>query len=64
MPPKKIHKNDITGGRGVNLIERVVLEMGCLWYPTGGVEAGVDGFIEIRNAVSGEVTNSIITGTK
>jgi len=60
MASKKIHNNDITGGRGVNLIERVVLEMGCLWYPTGGVEAGIDGIIEIRDAASGEVTNSVV----
>src|SRR5438046_2600572 len=60
MAPKKIHRNDITGERGINLIQRVVLEMGCLWYPTGGVEAGIDGFIEIRDPASGEVTNSII----
>ena len=60
MPSKKIHNNDITGGRGVNLIERVVLEMGCLWYPTGGVEAGIDGIIEIRDVATGEVTNSVV----
>lgn len=57
---KKIHRNDITGERGVNLIQKVVLEMGCLWYATGGVEAGIDGFIEIRDPATGEVTNSIV----
>lgn len=60
MAAKKIHNNDITGGRGVNLIERIVLEMGCLWYPTGGVEAGIDGMIEIRDTATGEVTNSVV----
>lgn len=60
MASKKISNSDIIGGRGVNLIERVVLEMGCLWYPTGGVEAGVDGLIEIRDATSGEVTNLVV----
>ena len=58
--PKKIHKNDIIGGQGVNLIEKVVLEMGCLWYPSGGVEAGIDGVIEIRDQATGEVTNQIV----
>lgn len=57
---KKIHHNDIIGQQGVNLIEKVVLQMGFLWYPTGGVEAGVDGFIEIRDAETGEVTNCTI----
>lgn len=60
MASKKITKSSIIGGRGVNLIEKVVLEMGCLWYPTGGVEAGIDGLIEIRDVVTGEVTNSIL----
>lgn len=60
MAPKKIHTNSIIGERGINLIERVVLEMGCLWYPTGGVEAGIDGIIEIRDSRTGEVTNSVV----
>ncbi|ASC73673.1 hypothetical protein XM38_046450 [Halomicronema hongdechloris C2206] len=58
--PKKIGKRDITGQKGINVIEEIVLEMGFLWYPTGGVEAGIDGFIEIRDDVTEEVTNSII----
>jgi len=60
MATKKIGNSDIIGGRGVNLIERVVLEMGCLWYPTGGVEAGIDGLIEIRDAATGDVTNLVV----
>ncbi len=36
---KRIHRNDVLGERGVNLVQRVVLDMGCMWYPTGGVEA-------------------------
>lgn len=34
--------------------------MGLPFYSTGGVEAGIDGFIEIRDIVTGEVTNSMI----
>lgn len=60
MRRKKILQSDITGERGVNLVQRIVLEMGFLWYSTGGVEAGIDGVIEIRDEVTGEVTNSII----
>ena len=48
MSAKKVHKSSITGQEGVNLIERVVLGMGFLWYPTGGVQAGIDGFVKIR----------------
>jgi hypothetical protein len=34
--------------------------MGHMWYPIGGVEAGIDGFIEIRDDVTGEFTNSVL----
>lgn len=57
---KKIHNNDILGQQGINLIEQMVLGMGFMWYPTGGVEAGIDGTIEIRNPTTGEVFNNII----
>jgi hypothetical protein len=60
MSTKKIHSSSIIGQQGVNLVERVVLGMGFAWYPSGGVEAGIDGTIEIRDAVTGEATNSII----
>lgn len=60
MRRKKILQSDITGERGVNLVQRIVLEMGFLWHPIGGVEAGIDGVVELRDDVTGEVTNSII----
>ena len=60
MSAKKIHRSSIVGEQGVNLIQRIVLDMGHMWYPTGGVEDGIDGFIEIRDAITGEVTNSIV----
>lgn len=34
--------------------------MGYLFYETGGVEAGVDGFIEVRDPDTGEVSNQTI----
>ncbi|MBD2741589.1 DUF4365 domain-containing protein [Coleofasciculus sp. FACHB-1120] len=58
--PKKISHSDIIGQQGINIIEEIVLEMGFLWYPSGGVEAGIDGVIEIRDSETGEVTNCII----
>jgi len=58
--PKKIGNSDMIGARGVNLIERRILEMGFLWYPSVGVEAGIDGRLEIRNEDS-EVTNCIVS---
>lgn len=59
MPPKKIDQRDITGDRGIALIHSIVGEMGFVWNPTG-IEAGIDGYIEIRNVVTGEMTNFII----
>ncbi len=58
--PKKIGKRDITGQKGINVIEEVVLEMDFLWYPSGSVEAGIDGYIEIRDGETEEVSNLII----
>lgn len=60
MDVKKIHKNTITGQQGINLIEKRVLEMGFLWYPTGGIEVGIDGTIEIRDSATGRALNAII----
>lgn len=57
---KKISSQSLTGQLGVNLIEKVVLEMGCLWYPTGSIEAGVDGYIELRDPITKEALNAII----
>lgn len=55
---KRIGQGDIIGELGVNLIQRICLEMGFVWYSTG-LEAGIDGYIEIRTE-SGVVTNCII----
>jgi hypothetical protein len=57
---KKILDSSLLGQLGVNLIERLVLNMGFLWTPTGQLEAGIDGIIEIRNQDTAEVTNNII----
>lgn len=57
---KKIHQNSIIGQLGINLIEKIVLDMGFVWYPSGMLEAGIDGIIEIRDPATGVVFNSII----
>ena len=59
---KKIVKAARTGELGINLIQRVVLdELGCMWYPTGGTEAGIDGTIELIVAGTDEATAQIIS---
>jgi hypothetical protein len=54
---KKIAQTDITGERGVTLVRSIVLSMGCMFYETGGVEAGIDGLIEVRDEETGQVRN-------
>jgi transposase len=33
--------------KGVNLVERLVLDMDCIWNPTGAIDVGIDGTIEL-----------------
>ena len=58
--PKRITRNSLLGEQGIALIHQRVLEMGYLWYPTGAVEAGIDGLIELRDPTTGAVRNSIV----
>ena len=58
---KQIHGHSILAQQGVNLIATIVAEMGFMWTPTSGSsDAGIDGFIEIRNRGTGEATNLIV----
>jgi len=57
--PKKFKSQTLTGQKGVNLIESIVLDMGFVWNPTN-LDAGIDGIIEIRNTETEEATNFII----
>jgi hypothetical protein len=56
---KKISRSDIIGNKGIALIHRLVLDMGFVWNSTG-LEAGIDGYIEIRDEATGEVANCIL----
>ena len=56
---KKITKSDIIGEQGIALIHQRVSGMGYLWHPTG-LEAGIDGFIEIRDDVTDEVSGHFV----
>ena len=59
LKPKKYKTQSLTGQKGVNLIEKIVLDMGFVWNPTH-FEAGIDGIIEIRDAKTENATNFII----
>ncbi len=45
--PKILSTQGLTGQQGINFIERVVLEMGSRWTPSGPNEIGIDGYIEL-----------------
>lgn len=57
---KKISRSDAIGEQGIAHIRKVVAAMEYLFYETGGVEAGIDGSIEIRDPATGEVANQIV----
>lgn len=57
---KKIGRSDIIGERGVTHIRSVVLSMGYMFYETGGVEAGIDGYIELRDEKTEIVANLLL----
>ena len=57
---KKIPRQTLTGRLGVNHIERHILEMGFSWNPTT-IDAGIDGYIEIRDQNTGAAQNLVIS---
>ncbi|QDU10091.1 DUF4365 domain-containing protein [Gimesia aquarii] len=56
---KQIGMSEITGEKGIALIHRIVLQMGFAWNPTN-MDAGIDGYIELRDSETGEVSNCIL----
>jgi hypothetical protein len=57
---KRIGRSNIIGEQGIAHIRRTVLDIGYMFYETGGVEAGIDGYIELRDQRTGEVANLIL----
>ena len=59
--PKRLTPQQVTGPLGVNLIEGILLRMGFPWHPTRQeLEGGIDGFIEIRDPATGNLTNTVL----
>jgi hypothetical protein len=59
--PKRITREQLLGETAVQFIGRRFLEMGLPWHPTNApLDAGIDGFVEIRDLQSGEATNAWI----
>jgi hypothetical protein len=57
---KRIADEQLIGQQGINLIEKIVLEMGFIWRPLVIMDAGVDGQIEIRDAATGSMNGTLI----
>jgi hypothetical protein len=55
--PKILPAQGLVGQRGINLIERIVLEMGSRWTPSGPNEIGIDGYIELFDPNSRQPLN-------
>ena len=59
--PKRITREQLLGETAVQFIGRRFLEMGLPWHPTNApLDAGIDGFVEVRDLQSGEATNAWI----
>lgn len=56
---KKIDDSAHTGDGGIALIHRRLYEMGHVWHERK-IDAGIDGEIEIRDPVTGEVHNRLL----
>jgi hypothetical protein len=56
---KGISNETLLGQRGINMTERIVLEMGFVWNPIH-IESGIDAIIEIRDPSTGETRNKIV----
>jgi hypothetical protein len=58
---KRIPDQSVIGQQGVTLVAQRVLGMDFLWHPTVGTfDAGIDGFIELRDRNTGEALNAIV----
>ncbi len=56
---KKLTNSDLIGKAGVALVTVRLSEMGFLFHETGSVEAGTDGFVELRDPSSGEMLSTV-----
>lgn len=58
-PLKKLTDSDLIGKSGVSLVSLRLSEIGFLFHETGSVEAGTDGFVEIRDPASGAMLSTV-----
>jgi hypothetical protein len=60
VQPKKLSDQQLLGEQGVALIAAQVARMGFAWRPTSTLDSGIDGEIELRDAVTGEMSGLIV----
>jgi hypothetical protein len=58
--PKTITQSQITGEQVAALVKATTHSMGFLYTPYGPIEAGIDGLVEVRDRVSGQVGARLI----
>lgn len=52
---KKIFDTTFIGEGGIAVVQRVLMEMRYAWQPTGRFDAGIDGYIELRDTQTKEM---------
>jgi hypothetical protein len=58
---KKLSEQQLIGQQGVHLLSGRLLSVGLSFQPTGPLDAGIDGFLELRDPSTGEVRAQWIT---
>ena len=61
MTTKKAPESGLTGQKGINVVEEIVLGMAFHWHPAGPFDSGIDGRIELRDARTSEPLNRLIS---
>lgn len=56
---KKLSNSDLIGKAGVSLVSLRLSEIGFVFHETGSVEAGTDGFVEVRDPASGGMLSTV-----
>jgi len=57
---KKLSVQAITGEKGVNLVQRIVLDMKSRWSPTAALDVGIDGTIELCDPETGAALGHVV----
>jgi hypothetical protein len=56
---KKLSNSDLIGKAGISLVGLRLAEIGFLFHEAGSVEAGTDGFVEVRDPATGEMLSAV-----